>query len=158
MSPDYDALWKHIEEQFLLGIDSIHGPRHWRRVEQFGLQLAADNGADITVVRLFAILHDSRRFDEHTDAEHGWRGAIYAEKLRGQWFKIGDHQFEQLYEAIEFHASGRISQDITIGTCWDADRLDLGRVGINPSSNYMSTENAKRFILSKKLFHDKQAN
>ena len=32
---------------------------------------------------------------------------------------------------------------ITIGTCWDADRLDLGRVGIIPSSDFMSTQAGK---------------
>jgi len=26
-----------------------------------------------------------------------------------------------------------------IGTCWNADRLDIGRVGMPPSAQYMST-------------------
>jgi len=33
---------------------------------------------------------------------------------------------------------------VTILTCWDADRLDLGRVHITPSRNYLSTEPARR--------------
>ena len=32
---------------------------------------------------------------------------------------------------------------ITIGTCWDADRLDLGRVGVIPSVDFMSTQDGK---------------
>jgi uncharacterized protein len=32
---------------------------------------------------------------------------------------------------------------ITIGTCWVADRLDLGRVGVIPSVDFMSTQAGK---------------
>ena len=51
---------------------------------------------------------------------------------------------EKLTYACVFHNKGLISDDITIGTCWDADRLDLGRVGIYPSAELMSTEQAKK--------------
>jgi hypothetical protein len=34
--------------------------------------------------------------------------------------------------------------DVTIQTCWDADRLDLGRVGIRPDPARMGTEAGKR--------------
>jgi uncharacterized protein len=34
--------------------------------------------------------------------------------------------------------------DITIQTCWDSDRLDLGRVGITPHPRRLCTEAAKR--------------
>ena len=33
---------------------------------------------------------------------------------------------------------------MTIQTCWDADRLDLGRVGMMPDPRFLSTEIAKR--------------
>ena len=33
--------------------------------------------------------------------------------------------------------------DITVQTCWDADRLDLGRVGIRPHPKYLCTAVAK---------------
>ena len=33
---------------------------------------------------------------------------------------------------------------MTIETCWDADRLDLGRVGITPHPSHLCTEAAKR--------------
>ena len=36
-----------------------------------------------------------------------------------------------------------MSEHPTIGTCWDADRLDLGRVGIVPQPKFMSTAFAK---------------
>jgi uncharacterized protein len=40
---------------------------------------------------------------------------------------------------IRRHAEGHTSDDPTIGVCWDADRLDLGRVGMRPRARYMST-------------------
>ena len=43
-----------------------------------------------------------------------------------------------LCEAIEFHSGGDTHSDPTIQSCWDADGLDLGRVGIRPSARYMS--------------------
>ncbi len=33
--------------------------------------------------------------------------------------------------------------DITVQTCWDADRLDLGRVGITPNPRWLCTACAK---------------
>jgi len=45
--------------------------------------------------------------------------------------------------AIRHHVDGDVSDDPTIGTCWDADRLDLGRVGIVPDERYMSTARGK---------------
>ena len=36
------------------------------------------------------------------------------------------------------HSDGAVDSDPTIQTCWDADRLDLGRVGIKPTAKYLS--------------------
>ncbi len=38
---------------------------------------------------------------------------------------------------------GLTIEEITVLTCWDADRLDLGRVGIRPNARYLCTEPAK---------------
>jgi hypothetical protein len=40
------------------------------------------------------------------------------------------------------HSNGAVDADPTIQTCWDADRLDLGRVGIKPPARYLSLEAA----------------
>ena len=37
-----------------------------------------------------------------------------------------------LTEALIHHSEGYIEGDVTVRVCWDADRLDLGRVGIEP--------------------------
>jgi uncharacterized protein len=46
---------------------------------------------------------------------------------------------------MKHHSDGEVSTDKTIQTCWDADRLDLGRVGIFPSPKFLSQE-ANLFI------------
>jgi len=38
---------------------------------------------------------------------------------------------------------GVIRCDSTVLTCWDADRLDLGRVGITPKAIYLCTDAAQ---------------
>ena len=34
---------------------------------------------------------------------------------------------------------GAVDVDPTVQTCWDADRLDFGRVGIKPAAKYLSS-------------------
>ena len=41
-------------------------------------------------------------------------------------------------------ADGFIEADITVQTCWDSDRLDLGRVGIKPMADKLCTKVAKK--------------
>jgi uncharacterized protein len=140
---DFEQLWQTVENQFQMHVHSIHGPTHWKRVERNGLLLASRTGADVIIVRLFAIFHDSRRLDDGWDKGHGARGAEYAEKLRPILPGISDENFEKLHYACTWHADGASSDDVTIGTCWDADRLDLGRVGVIPSAEFMSTAFAR---------------
>ena len=137
---DFVRLWQCVSEQYHGSvIYSVHGPAHWRRVEQNGLLLATKTEADPIVVRLFALFHDSRRFNDGTDEGHGARGAAYAARLRGELFQLNDSAFALLQEACTWHTDLDFSSDPTIATCWDSDRLDLGRVGMIPNPEYMST-------------------
>ena len=140
MRIDWQNIWEHITREFQCDRDSIHGPSHWRRVERNGLFVATRSGAVEEVVRLFAVFHDSRREHDGWDDTHGSRGAAYAASLRGVLFDISDEHFELLSHACTWHTHGRLSDEPTIGTCWDADRFDLGRVGVQPEAGYMSTE------------------
>jgi uncharacterized protein len=132
-------LWQLVASQFRGPDHSFHGPDHWRRVERNGLLLATRTGADIDVVRLFAIFHDSQREDDGRDYGHGARGAAYAATLRGSAYHLSDDRFELLRYACVWHTDGKHHDDPTIATCWDADRLDLGRVGVIPDPKFMST-------------------
>jgi len=141
---DFNHIRRHSESIFALGEYSVHGPDHWRRVETVGLELCKETGGDEIVIRLFAILHDSCRLDDGADLLHGPRAADMLGEISGELFTLAPGRLELLEYAIRHHTGGQISDDPTIGTCWDADRLDIGRVGIIPHERYMSTEPGRR--------------
>jgi uncharacterized protein len=134
---------EYVMSIFKCGAHSIHGPSHWQRVDAFGLDIAKTSGGDLTVVRLFALLHDSCRQDDGADLDHGPRAAEMLDRIVPTVFAIDLGRFNLLREAIRLHTSGQTTNDPTIGTCWDADRLDIGRVGMTPIVKYMSTEAGK---------------
>jgi uncharacterized protein len=141
-----------IESQFALGAGSIHGRWHWDKVWQLGRQIGEKNGADIEVVQLFAYLHDCKRETEEIDAHHGTRSAEYTQELfeKGH-LNITAAQLAQLTFACRFHNQDHAqSSDITIQTCWDADRLDLPRVGISVNPEMLFTQAAKNIIMYEK--------
>jgi uncharacterized protein len=96
------------------------------------------------LVELFAVLHDSRRQSDGKDPEHGLRAAELATSLEGRFYRLGDERLELLCKACRDHSEGYTEGDPTIQTCWDADRLDLGRIGIQPSPRQLCTVAAKR--------------
>jgi uncharacterized protein len=105
-------------------------------VARNGLVLAAVTpGADAEIAMLFGLFHDSMRENDGHDPGHGPRAADLAEELSG----LTGYRLGLLMLACERHAEGEISEDPTIGVCWDGDRLDLPRVGIRPDSSLMST-------------------
>ncbi len=138
-------LFEFLATSHRLGHRGFQGKDHWLRVLLNGRLLAVETGANLRVVELFALLHDSCRENENDDPLHGHRAAAYARELRGTWFDATDAEMDLLALACEQHSDGHTDGDITVQTCWDADRLDLGRVGIRPSSRYLCTEVAKRW-------------
>jgi uncharacterized protein len=140
----FEAVRRHAIQSFRVGPNSIHGLHHWRTVEKHGLLIAPEVGADVQTVQLFAILHDCCRLDDESDLEHGPRAARMVRTLAGSLITLDPARLDTLVHAIHHHTDGTTSDDPTIGTCWDADRLDLGRVGIIPSASLMSTTAGKR--------------
>ena len=132
-----------IRSRYELDWHGIHGVSHWSRVRNNGLKLATHTGANRQVVELFAFLHDSCRLDDGYDREHGRRAARFAETLLGTHIFLPDHDFELLVHACTNHTWGNTVADITVQTCWDADRLDLGRVGTIPNPKRLCTAAAK---------------
>ena len=80
------------------------------------------------------------------DDGHGRRGGELARSLRGTLVHLDDDRFEILFEACRSHTSGLTTKDVTIQTCWDADRLDLGRVGITPLPHRLGSDHARQMI------------
>ena len=137
---DFPTLQNHILSHRIF-ISELHGLEHWKQVEWNGLLLATETGADIVVVRLFALFHDSKRADDGYDEEHGPRGAAFAKAcFKEHRLGITRKQFDKLYHACKFHTTEHRSGDATIDTCYDADRLDLGRVGIQLDPMKMATD------------------
>ena len=82
-----------------------------------------------------------RRYcDVETDGRDGTEK--FAERMLV--FDLPDPGFRLLHRACAGHTHERTHPDMTIETCWDADRLDLGRVGITPHPSHLCTEAAKR--------------
>ena len=137
---DFPALQNYILSHRIF-ISELHGLTHWKQVESNGLLLASETGADIVVVRLFSLFHDSKRADDGYDEEHGSRSAEFAkEYFEEHRIDITQEQFDKLYHACKFHTTEHCSGDATIDTCYDADRLDLGRVGIELDPDKMATD------------------
>jgi uncharacterized protein len=138
----------------------LHGPPHWARVHRFGLALAerVDLPAEGRVcVELFAWLHDLAREDDGPGAQHAIDGAVQIDAvLPAIAGALSPAQIETVRAAIRYHSDGMVAggawdagafegidwpRDLlvaTVGCCWDADRLDLPRVGIAPNDRYMS--------------------
>jgi len=132
-----------ILEEYELPPNGHHGVAHWARVMENGRRLAEETGANVNIISLFAVFHDSRRINESIDPDHGQRGADFAVELRGNLFDLPDDDFNLLYRACAGHTDELTHPDITIQTCWDSDRLDLGRVGITPHPSRLCTKVAK---------------
>lgn len=132
-----------ILEQYSLSHFGVHGVSHWARVLQNGIRLADVTGANKKIIQLFAIFHDAKRINEAVDYMHGQRGADFAMLHRGTLFELTDEEFDLLYIACSRHTDGMVDGDITVVTCWDADRLDLARSGIKPMPSRLCTDAAK---------------
>lgn len=140
MDFDRSGLIQLIRSEFKLDWHGVHGANHWARVLHHGKNIGQLRNADLLVVELFGFLHDSCRLNDGRDPLHGQRAAEFAHGIHGDFYSLHLKQLDQLCFALKHHSGGDISIDATIQTCWDSDRLDLGRVGIIPSPRYLSDE------------------
>jgi uncharacterized protein len=147
LKAEYDrtGLIALIKSEFKIDWQGIHGANHWARVLHHGKNIGQIRKADLMVVELFGFLHDSCRLNDGRDPQHGERAAEFAYGIHGDFYRLQPKQLDQLCYAMKYHSGGGTSTDVTIQTCWDSDRLDLGRVGIFPSPQYLSQE-ASLFI------------
>ena len=159
--PNLPDIIAWAEERF--SASDIHDISHGRRVAING-RLLCDcfdkrtlwfmrkykDKPNLRVITLFAFLHDSHRVDDGCDMEHGPRAAKALNDIRFSLLSyLSDKEFEQLKDAIKYHTSAKTHPDITVAICFDADRLDLVRIGIQPDPQYMATRCGK--YLAKQL-------
>lgn len=132
-----------LRGHFALEWNGIHGAPHWARVRENGLRLADASGADKHVVEAFAFIHDSCRLNDGQDPDHGIRSAALARSINDSLLGLDNTQLELLTLACEGHSDGHVQGNVTVCACWDADRLDLGRVGIRPRADRLCTDAAR---------------
>ena len=141
-------LLQAIRAQYRCDWWGYHGVRHWARVRantrlfrltepvQVGRRSVTfysgpGQGIDPVVCDLFAVFHDACRVNEHEDPGHGARGAALAKRMHGRHFRLTDEQMDLLVYACTHHTDGWREGPATVQACWDADRCDLPRVGID---------------------------
>jgi uncharacterized protein len=144
----------------------IHGPAHWSRVRRFGALLAEGEALPDearSCVEIFAWVHDLAREDDYGGNAHAIAGAVYIDQVVPAVFgAVSPDQMTALRAAIRYHSDGMTAPEAleagllaggdwdpglvvaTVGCCWDADRLDLPRVGIVPDGRLMSTSAWRR--------------
>ena len=139
-----EKVLKAVLGQFALPRDGLHGLPHWARVYENGLRLAETVKVDRKILELFALFHDARRISDGVDRDHGRRGAEFAYFCRGLVYDLPDADFSRLYAACSGHTElGTDPGDDTVRVCWDAERLDLARLGIKPRPSCMCTRAAR---------------
>lgn len=139
-----EKLLPEVMAQFALDPDGLHGLPHWARVLENALRLSRDIDVNPTVLELFSLLHDARRISDGDDRNHGLRSAEFAVYCRDRGFRLSDVDFAKLHTAIVGHDRCCADPgDETIRICWDAEQLELGRLGITPRPSRMYTEAAR---------------
>lgn len=138
---DTKVLRKIIDE-FYLKSSYIHGIPHWSRVFYYGHTLSKNSNFDKEIIAYFSLFHDSKRFNDHEDPEHGLRGAEFFRSL-DKIIYVSAEQKEIIYEACKVHNYLKQSDNLEVGMCLDSDRLDLWRVGIKPSNDYLHIDLSK---------------
>ena len=144
--PSLQPLLDASRERFVLDPEGYHGPTHWQRVYLNASLICEAEGMDPLVARCFAFLHDACREDEGRDSGHGARAAHFAVELRerGGVLPLEELGFERVVQACRHHSGRLVTLDPEVMACWDADRLDLLRVGYVPDPARMHTAFAQR--------------
>lgn len=132
-------LLRQLRLEFQLDWFGMHGVPHWGRVRLNGLLLARTTGARPEVVEYFSLLHDSQRRNDNLDPAHGARAAAFANRINVSLLQLDAEGLDMLTHACRHHSDGLTESNVTVQTCWDADRLDLGRVGYTPNPRKLCT-------------------
>ena len=150
----YSELIERIKKEIRIDFYGIHGIGHWERVYHNTQLLSEHYGIESKVFELFALLHDSKRHNEHRDPEHGKRAAEFAALLMKEGaIELSDEESGRLLYACANHThhdkSDPLFYDRIVEICFDSDRLDIGRVGIVVDPERMATGYAR--ALAEKL-------
>ena len=144
-----EQLREYAIKHTIMGDNSVHGISHWDRVSKNADSLWTSD-VNLLVVKAFAYIHDVEREDDGYDLLHGPRAAALVDEIRDTELAfLNDDEILQLKKACELHTTTLRTEDATVNACFDADRLDLGRVGITPNPDKMAT--AQGQIIAEKI-------
>jgi len=127
----------------------IHGFPHLERVAILSGRLADALGEDVESAVVMGFLHDSARRDDRGGPGHAHDSAVLARRLLGRFYP--DMDADRICDAIERHADGETTADPLTACLWDADRLELKRLGRTIDTDLLSTEAAKRLARIRSL-------
>lgn len=133
---------RHTQMQALSIYNSdmpVHGYTHSLRVER-NIKLL-EKHFKFMGLREFAFYHDIARVSDSGDDGHGRRAVEILKRARQHpnMACMATELFDKLCYACEHHTSMRRSGDPLIDVCFDADRLDLMRTGMEPCPDAMAT-------------------
>lgn len=90
------------------------------------------------------IKYKAKRYADHPDPAKLIETLMSTREEAG--VSLDNRQMHDLTLAVMEHNDGKVSADCgTVGVCWDADRLELPRVGIIPNAKLLSTKAGKRW-------------
>lgn len=128
--------------------DPLHGIPHWKEVAALGAAIATKEKVDPLVAQAFGILHDCCRMEDGEEPEHGPRAANWIMSHREIKKLLGRERALIVADACEVHTLPFANSNTAIGSCLDADRLTLYRVGRSPKPILLSTASARDFANS----------
>jgi len=139
-----------VVKRNIAGINCQHGLAHILRASTFAKIMAITMCPQyINEIIIGIMLHDIDRKNDSFDLSHPKRSADKAKQLiKKYWPGLA---MNKIIYAIENHHKGQVSNDPIIGIIWDADRLDLVRLGIDIDKRLLSTKIATRLIPFAKL-------
>jgi len=151
----YEKLFQLICDNYALNLKGIHGIKHWVQVYKNTQFLANAYAIRSDVFMLFALLHDSKREDEYEDRDHGIRAAgSIKDYIQDGVVDLSEEDEARLFYACSNHThadkNNTLYHDLVVQICLDADKLDIGRVGVIPDESHFLTDVAKEHLVSLK--------
>jgi uncharacterized protein len=148
-------VWE-IADSYYRKHDWAHGRSHIERVLRMAKEIGKQEGADLEIVELAAILHDIFENREASSNTGGFRHEIEGSKeSRKILTKLGlaDATIDAVCHCIESHRkrSGKIEPQTIEAKClFDADKLDcIGAIGIIRSA-FVSFDHQQEFYREEK--------
>lgn len=139
-------LEKHLVKQFKAGSYSPHAYPHWQRVYMNAKELCDFYGVSPNIAKYFAIFHDAARENDMRNEHHGYDATLLADTVRSK-IHLNKTEYEILKYTIENHTTAmpdsHENAELITKICWDSDRLDLVRLSIDVSDEYLFTDFAK---------------